>query len=146
MELCAILHGIAAVAAGPIVKTDAVTVLPFPGGSSFANRHALRSDLEKALRISEAPVILDFSGCKTLDYEDIDLLLESVAQVAGRDKVVVFVTGSRVIRVLLEVTRIASLAPVFDSMTEAMADLQFGFGIVSGNIRTDPRAGQSQDA
>jgi hypothetical protein len=56
-----------------------------------------------------------------LNHEDIDLLLECVAQAAGRDTKVLFVAGSRVNRVLLEVTRISSLVPVFDSVKEALA-------------------------
>jgi hypothetical protein len=49
------------------------------------------------------------------------LLLECVAQAAGRDTQVLFVAGSRVNRVLLEVTRISSLVPVFNSVREALA-------------------------
>jgi hypothetical protein len=56
-----------------------------------------------------------------LNHEDIELLLECVAQVAGRDTRVLFVAGSRANRVLLEVTRISSLAPVFNSVKEALA-------------------------
>jgi hypothetical protein len=44
-----------------------------------------------------------------------------VAQAAGRDTKVLFVAGSRVNRVLLEVTRISSLVPVFNSVKEALA-------------------------
>jgi anti-anti-sigma regulatory factor len=120
MELCSILHCDAALAPGAAVKT--VSILSFPCAGDSASRRALRKDLLSALRVSQSPVIVDFSGCRTLDHEDIDLLLECVAQVAGRDTQVQFVAGSRVIRVLLEVTRISSLVPVFDSMDEALAD------------------------
>ena len=65
-------------------------------------------------------MIVDFSGCRPLNHEDIDLLLECVAQVAGRDTQVLFVAGSRANRVLLEVTRISSLVPVFNSVEEAL--------------------------
>jgi hypothetical protein len=102
------------------VKTS-WTILPFPCASSLTNRRALRKDLLIALRASGSPVIVDFSDCNTLNYEDIDLLLECVAQAAGRDTKVLFVAGSRVNRVLLEVTRISSLVPVFNSVKEALA-------------------------
>ncbi len=97
------------------------TVLPFPSASSSASRRAQRKDLLNALRVSESPVILDFSECRSLSFEDIDLLLECLAQVAGRDTQVVFVAGSSGTRVLLEVTRISSLAPVFNSIDEVPA-------------------------
>jgi hypothetical protein len=96
-------------------------ILPFPCGSSFADRRGLRKDLLIALRVSGSPVIVDLSSCGTLRHEDIDLLLECVAQAAGREAKVLFVAGSRVNRVLLEVTRISSLVPVFNSVDEALA-------------------------
>jgi hypothetical protein len=80
--------------------------------------------LLNALRVSESPVILDFSECRSLSFEDIDLLLECLAQVAGRDTQLVFVAGSSATRVLLEVTRISSLAPVFNSIEEVLAHPQ----------------------
>lgn len=101
-----------------------MTILPFPGASSSARRRALRKVLLSALRVSGSPVIVDLSGCRTLNHQDIDLLLECVAQVAGRDTQVRFVVGSPVNRVLLEVTRIGSLVPVFNSVKEALADPQ----------------------
>lgn len=103
------------------MKTIPWTILPFPSGSSFADRRGLRKGLLIALRVSGSPVIVDFSSCGTLNHEDIDLLLECVAQAAGRDTKVLFVAGSRVNRVLLEVTRISSLVPVFNSVREALA-------------------------
>ncbi len=99
----------------------AATILPFPCVTSVGARGALRRDLLGALCVSGSPVILDLSGCRTLNHEDIDLLLECAAQVAGRDTQVLFVAGSRVNRVLLEVTRISSLVPVFNSVEEALA-------------------------
>jgi hypothetical protein len=48
-------------------------------------------------------------------------LLERVAQMAGRDAQGFFVAGSRVKRVLLEVTRVSSLVPPFNSVEEALA-------------------------
>jgi hypothetical protein len=66
-------------------------------------------------------VIVDVSGCYSLNQEDIDLLLDCVAQAAGRDTKVLFVAGAPANRVLLEVTRISSVAPVFNSVTEALA-------------------------
>jgi hypothetical protein len=102
------------------VKTSTWTIQPFPCAKS-ARRRALRKDLLNALRISGSPVIVDFSDCGTLNHEDIDLLLECAAQATGRDTQVLFVAGSRVNRVLLEVTRISSLVPVFNSVKEALA-------------------------
>jgi hypothetical protein len=126
VAICSIDHRVAAVAPGAAVKRAAVktgdwTILPFPCASSFADRRALRRDLLSALRISGSPVIVDFSECQTLNHEDIDLLLECVGQAAGRDTKVLFVAGTRANRVLLEVTRISSLVPVFDSVKEALA-------------------------
>jgi len=118
-----------AVVKGSIVKDRvknglAWRILPFPSASSSASRRAQRKDLLNALRVSESPVILDFSECRSLSFEDIDLLLECLAQVAGRDTQLVFVAGSSATRVLLEVTRISSLAPVFNSIEEAIAPPQ----------------------
>jgi hypothetical protein len=114
---------------GSIMKDRATngaawSILPFPSASSSACRRAQRKDLLNALRVSESPVILDFSECRSLSFEDIDLLLECLAQVAGRDKQMVFVAGSSATRVLLEVTRISSLAPVFNSIEEVLAHPQ----------------------
>jgi STAS domain-containing protein len=103
------------------MKAVSGTVLPFPCSTSSLGRRALRKELLNALRASKSPVIVDFSNCQSLDHEDIDLLLECVAQVVGRDMQVLFVAGSRVNRVLLEVTRISSIVPVFDSLEEARA-------------------------
>jgi hypothetical protein len=99
-------------------------ILPFPSASSSASRPAQRRDLLNALRVSESPVILDFSECRSLSFGDIDLLLKCLAQVAGRDTQLVFVAGSSATRVLLEVTRIPSLAPVFNSVDEVLAHPQ----------------------
>jgi hypothetical protein len=96
-------------------------VLRFPSGENTASRGALRKALLGNLRISGSPVIVDLSGCRTLTHEDVDLLLECMAGVAGRDTLLLFVAGSRANRVLLEVTRISSLVPVFNSMEEALA-------------------------
>jgi len=103
------------------MKATPWTILPFPCGASFADRRGLRKDLLVALRDSGSPVIVDFSSCGTLNHEDIDLLLECAAQAAGRETKVLFVAGTRVNRVLLEVTRISSLVPVFNSVKEALA-------------------------
>jgi hypothetical protein len=122
------------------MKTIPWTILPFPCSSSSANRSGLRRDLLIALRVSGSPVIVDFSICRTLNHEDIDLLLECVAQAAGRDTKVLFVAGSRVNRVLLEVTRISSLVPVFNSVREALAYPQ----IVAENDVEYPHGSQFQ--
>jgi hypothetical protein len=122
------------------MKTIPWIILPFPCRSSLADRRGLRKDLLIALRASGSPVIVDFSSCGTLNHEDIDLLLECVAQAAGRDTKVLFVAGTRVNRVLLEVTRISSLVPVFNSVREALAYPQ----ILSENDVEDLRVSQFQ--
>jgi hypothetical protein len=106
------------------MTTAARTVLPFPCDPNSACRRSLRKELLRALRVSRSPVVVDLSRCCSLNHEDIDLLLDCVAQVAGRDTQVFFVAGSLANRVLLEVTRIASLVPVFNSTEEALADAQ----------------------
>lgn len=108
------------------MKASAGTVLPFPCASRSAGRRALRKELLRALRASGSPVIVDFSDCGTLNHEDIDLMLKCAAQVAGRDTQLLFVSGSRATRVLLDVTRVSSLVPVFNSVTEALAYPQTG--------------------
>lgn len=112
------------------------TIVPFPCASSPTGRRALRKDLLSSLRASGSAVIVDLSDCRTLNHEDIDLLLECVAQVAGRDTQVLFVAGSRVNRVLLEVTRISSVVPVFNSVKEALAYPQ----VAAENDHEDRRA------
>jgi hypothetical protein len=97
------------------------SILPFPSASNTAVRRVLRKDLLSSLRASRSPVIVDLSDRATLNHDDIGLLLECVAEVAGRDTQLLFVAGSRVNRVILEVTRISSLAPVFNSVNEALA-------------------------
>jgi hypothetical protein len=96
------------------MKTEAHTILPFPCESSSASRRALRKGFLAALRISGRPVIVDLSDCSTLNHDDIDLLLDCVAHA-------LLVAGSRVNRVLLEVTRISTVVPVFNSVEEAVA-------------------------
>jgi len=71
------------------------------------------------------------------------LLLECMAHVAGRDTQVVFVSGSRATRVLLEVTRISSLAPVFNSIEEALARPQAA-AVRDAEDRAQDRQGASQ--
>jgi hypothetical protein len=98
-----------------------VTVLPFPGASGSTRHPGGRKSLLRDLRVSGSPVVVDLSGCPTLNHEDVELLLECMAHVAGRDTQVLFVAGSPTNRVLLEVTRIAALVPVFNSVEEAFA-------------------------
>jgi hypothetical protein len=119
------------------------SILPFPSASNSATRRAQRKDFLNAVRASQSPVILDFSPCRSLSFEDIDLLLECMAHVAGRDTQVVFVSGSRATRVLLEVTRISSLAPVFNSIEEALAPPQAA-AVRDAEDRAQDRQGVSQ--
>jgi hypothetical protein len=102
------------------MKNAAQTVLPFPCASSYGRRRALRKSLLRALRVSESPVLVNLSNCRTLNHEDIGLLLDCVGLAAGRNTPVVLVAGSGVIRVLLEVIRVSSLVQVFNSIEEAL--------------------------
>jgi hypothetical protein len=144
MAACAVFFRCgSAVAAGAAV-TIARTILPFPCAPTAAGRRALRKDLLNALRVSGSPVIVDLSGCPTLNHQDVDLLLECVAQVAGRDTQLLFVAGTRSNRVLLEVTRIASLVPVFISVKGALAYPEIS---TENDINdTENRVNQSQTA
>jgi hypothetical protein len=126
---------LAAVGTAATVKTNGTIILSFPCTSSSARRRILRNELLSALRLSESPVILDLSGCHTLNHQDIDLLLECVAQVAGRDTEVRFVAGSSENRVLLEVTRISSLVPVFSSLPEALVCPQIAGKLDAESLR-----------
>jgi hypothetical protein len=120
------------VAAGAIVTdgiakhattaADTWPVLSFPSALSPGFHRGQRKALLLALRIaSGTPVIVDLSNCPTLTQEDIDLLLECMARVTGRDTPLLVVAGSQVIRVLLELTRIASIVPTFNTVEEALA-------------------------
>jgi hypothetical protein len=129
------LRGIHTVAPGA-----AVNILPFPC-ASCSGRSSRRKALLSAVRVSGSPVVVDLSGCPALKHEDIDLLLECLAQVAGRDTQVIFVVGSPANRVLLEVTRIPSLVPVFSSVKEALAYP----GIASHNDLNNQGVHQSQE-
>ena len=120
------------------MKASECTVLPFPCMSSSAQRRALRKELLNASRTSASPVVVDMSGCNTLNHDDVDCLLECIAEVAGRDTLVLLVAGSPANRVLLEVTRIGSLVPVFNSMQEALADPQVGDSITLKVPQTNP--------
>lgn len=124
MDLRAFFNPVAALASGANVKHKPARILSFPCTSTSTSRSALRNDFLNALRVSESPIVIDFSGCNTLNHDDIELLLDCAARIAGRDREVRFAAGSRVMRVLLEVTRIPSIVPVFDSVEEALAIVQ----------------------
>jgi anti-anti-sigma regulatory factor len=109
------------VAPGAVMKDVAWTVVHFPSDLGLVGRRALRKDLLSALRVSGSSVIVDLSGRQTLDHDDIDLLLECVEQVAGRDAKLIVIAGSRVLRALLEVSRISSVVPICDSAEEAFS-------------------------
>ena len=101
------------------MKDVAWRVVNFPGDLGSERRRSLRRELLSALRASGSSVIVDLSARQSLDHHDIDLLLECAACVAGRDAKLIFVAGSPAVRALLEVSRIASVVPVFDSIEEA---------------------------
>ena len=68
-----------------------------------------------AWRVMNFPGDLGSEGRRALRKD----LLECAACVAGRDAKLIFVAGSPTIRALLEVSRIASVVPVCDSIEEA---------------------------
>jgi anti-anti-sigma regulatory factor len=111
------------VAEGAPMKSTTGTILPFPSASNAGQRKLLK-DLRNSLCSSEAPVIVDLSGRRSLNHADIEVLLDCLAQAAGRDNTVILVAGSQIMRVLLEVTRISSLVLVFDSIEEALDNAQ----------------------
>jgi len=96
-------------------------VLPFPDGESLAvRRRAMRKALQRALRVSDAPVVVDLAHRPTLNCDDIDLLLDCLAQAVGHSTKVVLVAVSPAVRVLLDVIRVSSLVPVVSSLEEAL--------------------------
>ena len=105
---------------GEAVKVNSATIVSFIDGSISGDRQVQRTNLLRTLRSSASPVIVDLSGCGTLDHQDIGMLLDGLAELTGRDTKALLVAGSRSNRVLLEVTRISSLVPVFDSLVEAL--------------------------
>ena len=111
------------------------TIMPFPAASNTAARRALPKRLVSALRASESRVFLDLTGRNRLDRDDIDILLSCVGQAAGRDTELVLVAGSRVIRLLLDVTRISSLVTVLDSIEDAFASMPIPVAGVTQDIR-----------
>jgi hypothetical protein len=122
------------------MSTTNWTILPFAHSASSSGRRSWQRAFIEALRLSGSGIIVDFTACSTLNHGDIALLLECLSQSAGRDTPMHFVAGSRVIRILLEVTRVASLVPVFDSMEEAIACPQ----IASTKGTADFRASRSK--
>jgi len=85
-----------------------------------ATARKLKRDLLEAMREYKNVLVMDLSGRDRLNDKDIDLLLDCLGCAAGRDVTVVLVAGSRSVRIILEVARIASLVPVCDSLDEAV--------------------------
>lgn len=112
------------------MKDVAWKVLNFPCDLKSEGRRALRRGLLSALRASGCAVIVDLSCRQSLDHNDIDLLLECAACVAGRDAKLIFVAGSPAVRALLEVSRIASVVPVCTSTEEAFIYPQIAAGTI----------------
>jgi hypothetical protein len=98
------------------------TIVSVPDRPIPAARRRLQRELINALTTSDSPVILNLAGRRTLDHDDVDLLLDCVAQAAGRDTQIFIVAGSRAVQVLLEVIRISALVPVFNTIEEALSD------------------------
>jgi hypothetical protein len=108
---------------GATVKTGEPIIVPFPCSSKTLSQGAQRNAFNRAVRFSSSPVIVDLSECKTLNHDDIGLLLECLAQFAARDTNVLLAVSAPANQVVLEVTRISSLVPVFDSVAQAIAHL-----------------------
>lgn len=102
---------------------DGRSIVAFAQQSSFGGRRKLRQQLLHALRASESSVILDLTEQRTLDAQDIETLLDCVAQAAGQDTPLFLAAGSHAVRVILEVTQIASVVPVFDSLQDAISSV-----------------------
>jgi anti-anti-sigma regulatory factor len=96
-------------------------ILLFPCASVSGYRGRRKALLLTLRASSGTPIILNLSSCHTLNQEDIALLLKCMARVTGRDTPLLLVASSHIIRILLEVTRIASLVLVFSSIEDAQA-------------------------
>lgn len=101
--------------------TGTQTIVTFSGTLRFGRRSGLRKQLMEALRSSECPVILDMTECRTLDGQDVEMLIDCVAQSAGQDTPLLLAAGSPAIRIILDVTQISAVVPVFDSLQEALS-------------------------
>jgi anti-anti-sigma regulatory factor len=103
------------------VMADEIKILRLPKASQRAQPRAVKKDLFAALQAAGPRVILDLSGQSTLNQADLDLVLDCAARTAGRGVQLSLVATSPATRLLLEVTRVASVLPVFTSMAEALA-------------------------
>jgi len=63
---------------------------------------------------------VDLSDSRALDHEDVNLLLDCVSLAVGRDTQLLLIAGSSDMQVLLDVIRVSSLVPVFQSLKEAL--------------------------
>jgi hypothetical protein len=95
-------------------------VFVLPQGCSPTRRRDIRKHVFGRLRSARA-VILDLSTRESLNHDDIDFLLDCAARAEGGDTRLSVVSGTRSNHVLLEVTRIASVLPIFSSVAEAAA-------------------------
>jgi anti-anti-sigma regulatory factor len=116
------------------------TVLVFPRSTNSTSRRAMRKELFGALRTSEEPVIVDLSGCQTLEHQDVNLLLDCVSQTVGRDAHLFLIAGSPGVRLLLDVIRISSIVPVFKTLPEALEFKQYN---ITSNIFQAPDSSQT---
>jgi hypothetical protein len=88
--------------------------------ASLREQRVLRKELFCSLRPGALPVIVDLSSLTGLNHDDIDLLLDCAALASGRDVRLLLVAGSRSNRVLLEITRLSSVLPVFNLLADAL--------------------------
>lgn len=116
--------------------TGAPTIVAFPAAPRFGRRSSLRKQLLGALRASGCcPVILDMTECRTLDGQDVEMLIDCVAQSAGQDTPLFLAAGSPAMRVILDVTQISAVVPVFDSLQEALSVPPAGGGTYEPQIQ-----------
>jgi hypothetical protein len=118
--LCVESGSIELLDSGATMTASERKIVSFPPVWKITRRHAIRKELFAALRQPGLRVVVDLSQRASLSYDDIDLLLDCAGRGAGCDFRFLVVAGSRSNRVLLEVTRIASLLPVCESMAEAL--------------------------
>ena len=104
---------------GQLMNAEAVQVLKVPAKRTLLQRRTLRRKLLQSLQSSHRQLFIDFSDRESLDADDLELVLECAEAAAGHDIEFTIISGSAPNRVVLEVARIASVVPVFQSFEEA---------------------------
>lgn len=113
------------------------SVLTFPS-TAGSGRGSRNKEFCSAVSLAGPAVIVDLAGCRSLSHQDIELLLQCLEQAAERNTQVRLVAASDVVRVLLEVMRIASVVPVFATVEEAREFRPEETGVSAGMLETNP--------